>query len=157
MNEKTKSSKNKNKRLAKTETLEAETERSIAVAKMKQAHKLIEDAEKLRKRSAILSICRRIDSAIQSAQALAVELIKSKITFELTGTATGNLLRHVAETYESIRFDLMKTMSIKDEDFEKLFPKVEVNLGTVRLAGTSLLNISDQYLDIKIYCERLLR
>lgn len=53
-------SKSKGKWLEETEKLEAELERSLAVAKVKAAHKQIEETEKLRKRSVTYSICRRI-------------------------------------------------------------------------------------------------
>ena len=158
MNDKTKSSKNKNKRLADKETLEAEAERSIAVARMKQAHKLIEDTEKLRKRSAILSICKRVSNTIESADSMAKLLFESTQTFNLTWkTATGNIIQQMVRTYESIRYDLKRTMNVKDDDFEKLFPEVEINIGTFGLAGSSMLNICEQLKDIRIFCERFLQ
>jgi hypothetical protein len=53
-------SKSKDKRLEEIEKLEAELERSVAVAKVKSAHKQIEDTEKSRKHSVVLSICKRL-------------------------------------------------------------------------------------------------
>lgn len=157
MNKRTEVSKNKDKRSEETEKMIAETERSIAVAMTKRAHKLIEDAEKSRKRSSILSIRNRLAAHLGLVLAFRESII---IDIEMQKLAPGQRttpdLRNVVKMYESIRFDLQKTLSIKDEDFEKLFPKIEINLGSYKLASSSLDNMAVQMRDMKIYCERML-
>ena len=52
-------SKSEKNRLKEKEKLDAETQRSLAVVEIKKAHKLIEETEKMRKRSVLQSICMR--------------------------------------------------------------------------------------------------
>lgn len=157
MSGKTENSKTKDKRLEEKEKLEAEAERSFAVARMKQAHKQIEDTEKSRKRATIVSICKRLDNHIDSIKVLVNLLVKSPNGTSIApGTVYGDAVRNNIKTYESIRFDMKKTFEIKDEDFEKLFPNVEVRMENPYLAGSNLVSVIDQLKDMKIYCERLL-
>jgi len=157
MNEKPKLSKDKNKRMEEKEKLMAETDRSIAVAMAKQAHKLIEDTEKSRKRSSVLSICKRVEDLTMFAETVANTLFEFSGVFKLTwDSATGIYIRSLLKRYESVRFDLKKTIEIKDEDFERLFPKIEVNLESFGKAASSIDDISFQLSDMKVYCERWL-
>ena len=57
-------------RLKETEKLEAEIKRSLSVVGVKEAHKKIEDIEKLRKKSAILSIIERIDTFLSNNESV---------------------------------------------------------------------------------------
>jgi hypothetical protein len=158
MNEKLDKSKNKDRRLEEKEKLEAEAERSIAVAKMKQAHKLIEDTEKSRKRSAVMSICKRIENQIKDIQSLIDAMDKTQAVLPPTrGTVFGEAIEGIFRTYDSVRYDIQKTLEIKDDDFAKLFPKKEPNTQSIPLAKTSLVLLWDQLRDMRIYCERLLQ
>lgn len=71
--EKTKS---KEKRLQEKEKVDAETQRSLAVARMKEAHKAIEDIEKIRKRSAVRSVCQRMGVWIKDIRIYCDMLLK---------------------------------------------------------------------------------
>ena len=64
----------KDKHLKEREKLEAEISRSLSVAKMKAAHKQIEEIEKSRKRSVILSTIQRLDVNITLYQGIMEEL-----------------------------------------------------------------------------------
>jgi len=128
----------KDKRLEEKEKLDAEIARSLSVIKMKEAHKKIEEVEKLRKRAAILSIDDRLSLNIEMSTKI-IEAIreveeedkKKKLDFETpVGSHVRNFLNHVMVTYESIRFDFQKSINAKKEDFDRLFPKIEANFST---------------------------
>jgi hypothetical protein len=149
--------KSKEKRLEEKERVEADAERSYAVAKMKKAHKLIEDVEKLRKHSALQSICERVDNHIQNVMSLGGVMHKSEDETPPTqGTVFGEAIESIIRIYNSIRYDIQKTLEMKDEDLERLFPKLQIKTTSDHLAVVGLLNMSDQLLDMRIYCERML-
>lgn len=157
MNDNADVSRSKEKRIEEKEKLEAEAERSLAVARVKQAHKQIEDAEKLRKRSALLSICSRIEYQRVIFINYANALVEIPEEYELSlNKANENAVRNMVRVYESIRYDLQKTIEVNETDFEKLFPRIEDDFGNHGLASSSLLDLSIQMKDMKIYCERLL-
>lgn len=62
----------------------------------------------------------------------------------------------IMKTFESIRFDFQRNIDIKNEDFDKLFPKLTLSFetGNEFLACLSCINV--QMLDMKNYCKRLL-
>lgn len=158
MDERPANSKSKDKRLEEKEKLEAELERSMAVARMKQAHKIIEDTEKSRKRSAMLSICKRIGNLASNANVFSGILLKAEGENPVTqGTVFGGAVESVVKIYESIRYDMQKTLDINDQDFEKLFPRMEVKTRDCGLACSSLMDMCDQLMDMRIYCERTLQ
>lgn len=157
MNENLEDSKSKEKRLEQKEKLNAETERSLAVARMKQAHKQIEDTERTRKRSAVISLCRRLERFKSSLFNFTKSLIKSDTFPKIeVGTPFGEQVGSHVKMYESIRFDLQKILEIKNEDLEKLFPRIGVKFGKRLLVTACLLNIIDQVQDMRLYCERML-
>ena len=150
-------SKPKEKLLEEKEKVEAEVERSLAVAKMKAAHKEIEDIEKQRKRSALLSICNRIDLALHYIFASAKAFYNEKYRYvEISLTSAQNLLLNEEQTYRSIRTDFQKTLEIKEEDMQKLFPEIEIKKDIALHVADSLLSIISQLQHMKIYCERML-
>lgn len=126
----TEKGKTKDKRLAEKELLEAEIERSLAVARMKQAHKQIEDAEKMRKHSNISSLLKRLSYLREMVRVLSNTLIDAKSLSEVRiGTTWAEHVLSYIRIYESIRYDLQKSLEMKEEDLEKLFPRIEVKFG----------------------------
>lgn len=153
-------SKSKDKRLKEKEKIEAETLRSLQVAKMKQAHKLIEETEKARKRSSFLSILSRLNlhrKVVLNSARRWTEVSDSSAFDELNrNRVIEDELQHIMATYESIRYDLQKTLDIKDEDFERLFPRIDVTIDNFDRMMNRLLNMIDQMFHMQIYCERKL-
>lgn len=151
--------KSKEKRLEEKEKWDAEAARSVAVARVKEAHKLIEDTEKSRKRSTIFSIGERLTrhSKLMISYVVSWLDLKSKnVDFELT-SANGVYIKDLVKTYESIRYDFQKAMEMKDEELEKLFPKLETEFGEFMITITRLISIIDQMIDMHIYFSRMWR
>lgn len=150
-------SKTKEKRLEEKEKMEAEAQRSYAVAEMKKSHKLIDDIEKSRKRPALQSICHRIDTHL-------VEISPKVSMFgehpfadkPIVAPSVEANLRSCVQTYDSIRYDMQKAMDIKDDDMEKLFPKIEMNMKNGYLISGSLQIMVRQLKHMRLYCERML-
>ncbi|MGD0451025.1 MAG: hypothetical protein ABSA79_08250 [Candidatus Bathyarchaeia archaeon] len=155
--------KNKDKRLEEKEKLEAEIERSMSVVRMKQAHMEIEQAEKARKKPAIISIIDRIDThcgliygvyqSLTELKKTSPNLFQVKV-YEGLNDITG--MSTLVKTFESIRYDLQRNIDIKDEDFDKLFPKLTLKFETGDNALTSMICLNVQMMDMKNYCKRLL-
>jgi hypothetical protein len=158
--------KSKDKRLEEKEKIDAEIERSLSVAKMKQAHAQIEEIEKSRKRSVIASIVNRLETAIMLYKGMIEELQKLETDFSQKLPANFQTMRlgedvsldfaNVANFYESLRFDLKQNINVKDEDYDKLFPKLTVKFDTYKNLMTSLMYMSMQMIDMMNYCIRLL-
>jgi hypothetical protein len=158
MNENVEGTKSKDARVEEKEKLLAETERSIAAARMKEAHKLIEDTEKLRKRSAVLSLRSRLLNLGDLISKYAGSLLqKGAGFFDMTPwESMCDYVKNFEKRYESVRYDLQKTLEIKSEDFEKLFPKLEVNMKCIDTLTSSLVSVAGQLVDMVIYCDRML-
>jgi hypothetical protein len=155
-------SKNKEKRIEEKEKVENEIQRSLAVARMKQAHKQIEDIEKSRKRSAITSLCNRI--VFQSREIFGYvqthfDIMKKNPDFYVASLEKEdeNTILNMVKAYESIRYDMQKTIEATEVDFNKLFPEIKVELGTIGLTDNGLLDVFLQLMDMRIYCERSLQ
>jgi len=148
--------KDMDQRLEEKEKIDAETERSLSIARMEAAHKQIQDMEKNRKRPALQSICRRIDLCLKEMLTTAKVSNQPKFApLKLGGRTLIHFQSH-KENYESIRADFQKVLEIEDEDIEKLFPKIDINITNAGCACSSVLNIVSQMQHMKIYCERLL-
>jgi hypothetical protein len=149
--------KSKDKRLEEAEKTNAEVTRSLQVAEMKKAHKLIEDVEKERKRSPIQSVCGRLTShtkwLITLSKSVTEDINEGKVFNPQVYLST---VENITQMYESIRYDYKKTLELKDEDFEHLFPKIGVKLYSGIEFGTSLSNIAEQEIHMKLYCNRFL-
>jgi hypothetical protein len=154
-------SKDKNKRLEEKEKIDAEIARSLSVVDMKKTHMQIEEIEKTRKKSSITSIIERIDLINKNIR------VWNKTTQEITkkytnadssklGQSATMTLDMILKTYESIRRDLQRNCDCKGEDFEKLFPKLTLNLETYGSASMSLTCLSLLLDDMKAYCKRLI-
>ena len=151
----------KDKRFEEKGKLDAEIARSLSVIKMKEAHKKIEEVEKLRKRAAILSIIDRLSLNIEISKNIveAMQEVKEeykKLDFEMpVGSYLKEYLNHVMVTYESIRFDFQTSIDVKKEDFDRLFPKIEANFSTYNSILPNLICLNGQMLDMTKYCMRL--
>ncbi len=155
MVERSVNSKSKNER-EETEKLKAELERSLEVVKVKAAHKQIEDTEKSRKRSVVLSICKRIDLFIKEMTPLIA--IMNKPEFRLL-PITEEVLPAVEsynQAYTSISYDFQKSLDIGEEAMTKMFPTIEFKKDIVNHVVDGLLRICDQLQQMRVYCERLL-
>lgn len=148
---------NKDKRLEEIEKQRIELERSLAVAKVKEAHKQIEDAEKSRKRSAVLSICKRIENFSGMALAVLRNLIDicKQIPNPPIDIATANI-QDFERMYVSIIYDFQKTLDIGDEAMGKMFPRLEFRKETLSHAIDDLESVCFQLRQMEVYCERLL-
>jgi hypothetical protein len=69
---------------------------------------------------------------------------------------TRTVLINIVKTYKAIRNDLQKITQMKDEEFRKLFPELDINFETYYSVALSLLNLTYQMQYMKIYCRRLL-
>jgi hypothetical protein len=157
MTEGSESEKSKEKRLEETEKWQAETARSLAVARAKEAHKLIEDTEKSRKHSAIFSITDRLIRHADLTNSYSKYLLNMKSEHEDFEITSGDkiYIEDMVRTYESIRYDFQKNMEIKDEEMERLFPKLKADFSEFMIAVTKLMSITDQMIDMTIYCKRM--
>jgi len=154
------------KHLEEKEKLEAEIERSLSVAKMKEAHKKIEDIEKLRKQASIKSICERITSCLNEITFVSDMLMeiknknsdwKSLFSEKIPeSSATEKMLNSIIAIYESICFDLQRTVDIKKEEFDRLFPKIELSFETYTSIPSNLVCLSMRLTDMRNYCLRLI-
>lgn len=145
------------------EKLQAEIERSLHVVKMKEAHKQIEEIEKLRKQASITSICKRIkhyDSLLSAVYKTSLEFKKEHPDFfesKITENSSVKLfLDQYIKMYKSIRFDLQRTINIKKEDFDRLFPEIKFDFTTYDSILTVLISVRIQTTDMLNYCLRLL-
>lgn len=147
--------KSKEKRLEEKEKVDAEIQRSLAVAKMKEAHKAIEDIEKLRKRSALRSVCQRIEDCIKEISTRLPMLLKPP--FGSNPVYDEDLRKRIlfhGQIYESIRYDFQKTLNINDQEMEKLFPEIEMIEKSGFSIGECFSNMISQLKQMRIYCER---
>jgi hypothetical protein len=153
--ERSANSKGKNKR-EETEKLEAELERSLAVAKVKAAHKQIEDTEKSRKRATVLSICKRTDEFLYLVKRMMPTFIKCRkeIGEQMFDTAMTNI-EDFERTYTSISYDFQKNLDVGDEVMERMFPVIEIRKDTLTHAIDDLQCVNVQVKHMKLYCERL--
>ena len=72
---------------------------------------------------------------------------------------TGASLKIMLEEYESLRNDVRNTANSSFDslvDFERLFPRLDINFETYYSAVVSLLNMHYQMQLMKLYCFRLL-
>lgn len=153
----------KDKHLEEKEKLDTEISRSLSVVKMKEAHRQIEDIEKLRKQASIKSVYQRISFCLEMSKALTNAILDTKKRFpnlELDWTtdteSTKKYLDTIMATYESICLDLQRTIDIKKEDFDRLFPRIEFNFSTYESIIPNLGCLSMRLIDMQNYCLRLL-
>lgn len=147
--------KSKAKRLEEKEKIDAETQRSLAVAQSKQAHKKIEDIEKSRKYPALLSVCERINDC--NSNLLLYQKMLGKVPFAEKPIFDEDLRKSIlfwGKIYESISYDFQKILGINDLDMEKLFPKIDM----IEESGWSISNcfnrMNGQLYQMALYCRR---
>src|SRR4030067_1345148 len=156
MTEETKG-KRKDKRLEEKDKLDPEIARSLSVAKMKQVHKQIEDIEKLRKQSAIRSICERIGFCHEMSKVItdSIDGMKQespnlKLDVQLPdGAPMKKYLDNIVVMYDSIRFDFQRNADINQEAFDKLFPRIEPNFNVFASVAPNLRCMIMQLVDMK--------
>ncbi len=149
-------SKSKEKRLKEKEKADAETQRSLAVAEMKKAHKLIEDTEKMRKRPVLQSICMRIDLQLKTLENRTEMFGKSPFgSQKVLDDRIMDDITYVYQMYESILFDFQKNMKIGDEEMNRLFPKIEMKTESGYHVSSSFATLFRQLAHMRIYCMRL--
>lgn len=152
----------KDKHLKEKEKLEGEISRSLSVAKMKAAHKQIEEIEKSRKRSVILSITERLGVNITLLRSVVEELVSKRNEIpkdwlnKKLSINTSLELNYIVSTYESIYLDFQKSTGTKPEDLNKLFPKIVMDFSTFSRIISTVVCVSAQMIDMKAYCLRLL-
>ncbi|MGD0496078.1 MAG: hypothetical protein ABSB28_08555 [Candidatus Bathyarchaeia archaeon] len=150
-------SKSKDKRLEEKEKQQAELERSLMVAKVKEAHKQIEDTEKLRKRSAVMSICKRINTFIGEILSTADPIIRRpEVAEDLVTEEMLKTIESFEQTYTSIIYDFQKSLDLTDEAMKKMFPMAQLRKKTTRSMIGDLINLVSQMNQIRDYCERFL-
>ncbi len=149
-------SKSKDKRLEEIEKLKAELERSVAVAKVKEAHKQIEETEKQRKRSATHSICRRITVLVNNICSTINVFIDAKFDKLSIPEETASSIEAFEQTYASITYDFQKSLDLGEEAMTKMFPFLKVRKDTIGHATSDLMKFCYQLQQMIAYCERLL-
>jgi len=149
-------SKSKNKRLEEKEKLEAELERSLAVAKVKEAHKQIEETEKLRKRSVTQSICKRMTALVTNICSLLRVLGDARFSTLSLPEEAVSTIEEFEQTYVSITYDFQKSLDMGEEAMTKMFPAKKVRRDNVGHANSDLMNMCYQLQQMTAYCERLL-
>lgn len=152
--EKTKS---RETRLKEKEKVDAETQRSLAVIQMKKAHKAIEDTEKLRKRSALLSVCKRLERCVSDLM-LFHEMLSEKPfgSKTMVSESANRTILFEGQMYESVRYDFQKILDIKDQDMKKLFPKIDIDEKSGFSIAHCFGNMATQMRHMRVYCERYL-
>ena len=155
--------KDKKKRLEEKEKWDAEVERSLSVVKLKEAHKQIEEVEKLRKHDAILSINDRITSLSKYCtnmtsviHDLGKDNPKEKMNEYSLGSATLKYANTALTFYQSIRLDIERNIDVGKENFDKLFPILEIDTSNFGSLCTSLVCMFYQLEDMTNYLKRLL-
>ena len=149
-------SKSKNKRLEEKEKLEAELERSLAVAKVKEAHKQIEETEKLRKRSVTYSIRRRIVALLININSMLQVLGDAKFSKLSVPEGVVSHIERFEQIYASIIYDFQKSLDLGEEAMTKMFPIAKVRRDKVDHATVDLMNLCYQLQQMVEYCERVL-
>jgi hypothetical protein len=117
------------------------------------------------KRSAIQSISQRINKHCLYIKKIADALVEAQYNNLKSSlnkpfdSAKSRMLKTVivnmVKTYESIRNDVEKIVDVKGVDFEKMFPKLDVNFETYCTIAISMLNLIYQLQYMRIYCQTL--
>lgn len=149
-------SKKKDKLLEEVEKQQAELERSLTVAKVKAAHKQIEEIEKLRKRPIALSICMRAKSLVDVVSPTLTALNKPEFkNVQLTESAASSI-EGIEKIYNSIKYDFQKNLDIGEEGMVKMFPMIKLRKDNYDHVTGDLLEIFTQMSQMMTYCGRLM-
>lgn len=155
--------KDKDKRIEEKEKWDAEVARGLSVVEVKKVHRQIEDVERLRKRDAILSIRDRITSLsayLNNIIDSIHELKKKNPNADMAGFSVGPLtLKYVNAgftRYKSIRLDMERNIDVGKENFDKIFPMLEIESTSYSFLGASVSCIYFQLNDMNDYLKRLL-
>jgi hypothetical protein len=124
---------------------------------MKRAHKEIEDLEKQRKRACILSICTRLTEHAKDVLNTGTSVIEA-----LNANPKNDLkaykyrLECLNKMYASVCYDFKKNLEIKEEDYQKLFPNMEIKLEDNSDKVQNLIEMAKQLIHMRTYCDRML-
>jgi len=143
-------------RLKEAKKMEAEAERSLAVARAKLAHAMIEWIQSLRKDPLIRSFEERATLYATSLRNLFKFLVESRPEKmnEAPSPAARRNIENFIRTYRSLRIDFQKIANLSDEDMEKLFPEESGYFETWADAVSMLDNMLHQVVQMVAYLQR---
>jgi hypothetical protein len=117
-------------------------------------------------RPALQSICERIDTHCSEIKKLSDALCDAQSKnpkFSLDqpfnsakSSMMKTVLANMEKKYWSLRSDLRKVAHVKEENFENMFPKLNMTFETYYTVVIGLLNLIYQMQCMKVYCHRLL-
>ncbi len=117
------------------------------------------------KQSAMKYIGQRINKHCLEIKKIADALVEAQCNnpksslIQPFDSARSSMLKTVimnkVKTYESIRDDVGKIADVKGANFERMFPKLDVNFETYYTIAISMLNLIYQLQYMKIYCQTL--
>lgn len=139
----------------------------MAILKLKETKATNESAERLRLRSAVEAIAKRLSDHCGKVRALVNGLEVTQINnakfsldrpfYSTKSSLTMNAIKNMVKTYESLRRDVREIAQIGYVEFENSFPELDINFETYYSVAFSLLNLNYQMQLMKLYCYRLLK
>lgn len=139
----------------------------MAILKLKETKATNESAERLRLRSAVEAIAKRLSDHCGKVRALVNGLEVTQINnakfsldrpfYSTKSSLTMNAIKNMVKTYESLRRDVRELAQIGYVEFENSFPDLDINFETYYSVAFSLLNLNYQMQLMKLYCYRLLK
>ena len=73
-----------------------------------------------------------------------------------TGSFIGSNIDFVKKTFESIKFDLKRSIGINDRDFDNLIPNISLDFETYQSSKNTIFCLMLHLRDMRAYCLRLL-
>lgn len=135
-----------------TDKILAETQRRIAESLSKKAGMTIEQIEKERKRTEILSLFGRIQtihSNLTTSIKAFMNIVQPNLIF-----MEERMTEDAIDTYKSIRQDFLFITKIPEANFNKLFPERNTHFKTRVEAVTILISIREQVVQMNDYLMR---
>jgi hypothetical protein len=139
----------------------------MAMLKLKETKATNESAERLRLRSAVEAIAKRLSDHCGKVRALVNGLEVTQINnakfsldrpfYSTKSSLTMNAIKNMVKTYESLRRDVREIAQIGYVEFENSFPELDINFETYYSVAFSLLNLNYQMQLMRLYCCRLLK
>lgn len=71
------------------------------------------------------------------------------------GKQTAKITEFAVSTYQSIRFDLQKTIDVEQDNFDHLFPLLKLDLDNYSMLKSSVMCMIIQLEDMIVYTKRL--
>lgn len=139
----------------------------MAILKLKETKATNESAERLRLRSAVEAIAKRLSDHCGKVRALVngfevTQINNAKFSldrpfYSTKSSLTMNAIKSMVKTYESLRRDVRELAQIGYVEFENSFPELDINFETYYSVAFSLLNLNYQMQLMTLYCYRLLK